>query len=237
MIRIERVPLPDGLRALAHRDPDGGLLIYVSSTLDAPVQRTAVLAAVRASRRSEGRTAAPLGLALLVGLRLRLGSWRGAGSALGRRVTLARHIRHIRHIRPVGWAAGSAVAASAVAAGLVLSAPAQPHPAAAPPAGGRTSQSPAGPAHGPGQARRAAGTTGTPTPAAGVLAGQPQAAQHSLAARSPAPPSSAPGSAPATATPAPSPAPATGPLGTCVIVLGIPVCVPVSASVSASVGG
>jgi len=81
MIRIERVPLPDGLRALAHRDPDGGLLIYVSSTLDAPVQRIAVMAAVRASRQSEGRTAAPLGLALLAGLRLGLGNWRGAGPA------------------------------------------------------------------------------------------------------------------------------------------------------------
>jgi hypothetical protein len=137
MIRIERVPLPDGLRALAHRDPDGGLLIYVSSTLDAPVQRIAVMAAVRASRQSEGRTAAPLGLALLAGLRLGLGNWRGAGPALGRRVALA---RHIRHVRPVGWAAGSAVAAGAVVAGLILTAPAHLHPAAAPRADDRTAR-------------------------------------------------------------------------------------------------
>ena len=35
MIHLERVRLPDGLKALAYRDQTGNLVIYVSEGLDA----------------------------------------------------------------------------------------------------------------------------------------------------------------------------------------------------------
>jgi hypothetical protein len=232
VIRIERVPLPDGLRALAHRDPHGGVIIYVSSTLDARKQRTAVMTAVRASRRAGWRTAAPLGLALLLALRLCLSglrTLRGTATALP--------------VRPVAWvAAGTVVATGAAVTGLILSTPAHPRHSAGPPAAARTSQPRAGLGRRPGDIRPAADL---PTVPAGAMAGQPQAARHSLTAQSPTPVSSAPASAPAPApsatpsaspspSPAPLPSPTSGAPGTCVIVLGLPVCVPIS--VSASVG-
>jgi hypothetical protein len=243
VIRIERVPLPDGLRALAHRDPHGGMIIYVSSTLDARKQRTAIMAAVRASRRAGRRTAVPLGIALLLALRLCLP---GLRSLRGTATTLHRGAALALHVRPVAWVAvGTAVATGAVVTGLVLSTPAHPRHSAGPPTAGRTGQPPAGPGRRPGDVRPAAGI---PTVPAGAAAGQPQAARHSLAAQSPTPVSSVPTSAPApasSATPSPSPSPSPSPLpsptsgapGTCVIILGLLVCVPVSVSVSASVGG
>jgi hypothetical protein len=61
VIRIERVALPAGLRAIAQRENDGILVIYVSDGLDAQRQRAAVMAAVRASRRAGWRGAVPVG--------------------------------------------------------------------------------------------------------------------------------------------------------------------------------
>jgi len=237
VIRIERVPMPDGLRALAHRYPHGDLIIYVSTTLDARKQRAAVMAAVRASRRAGRRTAVPLGIALLLGLRFGWPGLRRAATRLYRGTGLTLPVRR------VAWAAaGTAVATGAAVTGLVLSSPAHPRHAFAPPAVSQTSQPAAGSGHRPGQARPSGGL---PTVPVSALAGQPQAARHSLTARSSTPAPSAPASAPAPApspapsaspspSTAPSPTPTSGSPGTCVIVLGLPVCVPVS--VSASVG-
>ena len=70
MIRVERVTLPDGLRAIAHRDSGGNLIIYVSDSLDADCARAAVRKAIRASRRPGWRAGLPpVGIALLAGLR------------------------------------------------------------------------------------------------------------------------------------------------------------------------
>ena len=55
MIWIERVARPAALRAIAHRDPNGHLVIHVSDVLDAERQRAAVMEALRASRRSGWR--------------------------------------------------------------------------------------------------------------------------------------------------------------------------------------
>jgi hypothetical protein len=41
VIHLERVDLPDGLRALAFRDRNGNLVIFVSAGLDAKQQRAA----------------------------------------------------------------------------------------------------------------------------------------------------------------------------------------------------
>jgi hypothetical protein len=135
VIRVERVALPAGLRAVAQRDADGILVIYVSDQLDSRQQRAAVMEAVRASRRAGWRSALPagagiaaLGSARLVPVRLvparllagptgRLWRW------LGRLAAQAR-------ARP-GTAAGfvgatAAIIAGGVATGLVLSPAAGP---------------------------------------------------------------------------------------------------------------
>ena len=59
MIWIERVARPAALRAIAHRDPNGHLVIHVSDVLDAKRQRAAVMEALRASRRSGWRAGPP----------------------------------------------------------------------------------------------------------------------------------------------------------------------------------
>jgi len=80
VIRVERVTLPAGLRAIAHRDSRGNLIIYVSDSLDAGCARAAVRKAIRASRRAAWRVGLPpVGVALLVALRQWL---RGAVTAL-----------------------------------------------------------------------------------------------------------------------------------------------------------
>jgi hypothetical protein len=79
VIRIERVALPAGLRAMAQRDADGVLIIYVSQELDARRQRAAVMTAVRASRRAGWRGGVPVGIAAFGSVRLLLR--RAAGSA------------------------------------------------------------------------------------------------------------------------------------------------------------
>ena len=72
MIRIERVALPAGLRAIAQRDTDGILVIYVSDVLDPLRQRAAVMEAVRASRRAGWRGGVPAGVAAFGSVRLLL---------------------------------------------------------------------------------------------------------------------------------------------------------------------
>ena len=100
MIRIERVALPAGLRAIAHRDPRGDLVIYVSDVLDAKRQRAAVMEALRASRRTGWRTwLPPVGLVLLTPFR----RW-------------ARHAAAALRAHPAGWAAATTVVVAGTAA-------------------------------------------------------------------------------------------------------------------------
>jgi hypothetical protein len=51
VIRLERVAMPAGLKAVAHLDPQGDLIIYISDALDADGARLAVRVAIRAWRR------------------------------------------------------------------------------------------------------------------------------------------------------------------------------------------
>jgi hypothetical protein len=130
VIRVERVALPAGLRAVAQRDADGILVIYVSDQLDSRQQRAAVMEAVRASRRAGWRSALPagagiaaLGSARLVPVRLLAGPGGRLWRWLGRRAAQAR-------ARP-GTAAGfvgatAAIIAGGVATGLMLSPAAGP---------------------------------------------------------------------------------------------------------------
>jgi hypothetical protein len=114
VIRIERVALPAGLRAIAQRETDGILVIYVSERLDAQRQRAAVMEAVRASRRAGWRGALPAGLVAFGSVRLLL-----------RRV--AARI-HTHPASAAGWAGGAAALTAATVAGvLVLSTAPGPH--------------------------------------------------------------------------------------------------------------
>ncbi|MGH3410609.1 MAG: hypothetical protein ACRDRJ_50145, partial [Streptosporangiaceae bacterium] len=107
MIRIERVTLPPGLRAVARRDDDGHLVVYVSAELDSRQQRAAVLEAVRASRRAGWRAALPIWIGLAAGLRFWL-----------------RRLQSAIRTQPAGWATGvGAVAAGAVVAAVLLTSP------------------------------------------------------------------------------------------------------------------
>jgi hypothetical protein len=240
MIRIERVILPNGLRAIARRDENGDLVVYVSNALDAGRQRAAVMAAVRASKRAGWRAGLPLGVALLAALRL----W------LGRAATAI-------HARPAAWAASAVtVTAGVVAAGALLLAPPHSHSPAAsgrPPAGASLS-----PSHqqqgepGP-HRRRAQPVAARPTRSPGMPGGLVQAGQSSPmpgqpSRTAPAPgrtasprpsqpppapvPSTSPSSAPSPEpSPSPSPSPSGGKPGSCVVLLGVRVCVPLQITV------
>ena len=181
MIRIERVALPAGLRAIAQRDTDGILVVYVSERLDAQRQRAAVMEAVRASRRAGWRGAVPAGVAAFGSVRLLL-----------RR--MAARIR-THPASAAGWAGGAAAVTAATVAGvLVLSMGAGPHrPAkalgsrpgvsvsASAPAGGRPGRAgrPGGGGSGSSGERGSGGSGGAspgggaPAPAAGGTAGAP----------------------------------------------------------------
>jgi hypothetical protein len=248
VIRIERVTLPEGLRATAHRDHNGDLVIYVSTALDAGKQRAAVMAAVRASRRAGWRAGLPVGVAAFGMARLWL-----------------RHGTRALRARPAAWVAvATAVGGVAAVAGIVLATP--PHasgPAAAarPSAGSTTLPQQSGqPGGQPAQPGRHQGqvqpvSTVSPTTLPGQP-GQPQPGGTSpvaggptnptspspgpgptTSAPAPAPSSSAPaGPSPSpTASPSPPPPPPPGKSGSCVVVLGLQVCLPpVSVSVSVS---
>jgi hypothetical protein len=139
MIRIERIELPDGLRAVAHRDANGDLVIYVSRGLDPRRQRAAIMEAVRASRRAGWRGVLPAGIAMLGAsrlgpFRLRVSHPRlshlaaghspaapsGARHLAGRLPHLARQAATLVRAQPAWTGAVAAVAAGGVATGLVL---------------------------------------------------------------------------------------------------------------------
>jgi hypothetical protein len=212
VIHLERVALPQGLRAVAHRDERGNLVIYLSETLDAACQRTAVVEAIRASRRTEWRH----GGLPSAGIVLLLGIW----TALWRAATALK-------ARPVAWGAAATTAvAGASAAGVFITA--VPHHAASPPSASRTPEpnavqplTPQGqpPAHASHQAHARA-----TAPAASAGPGQ-AAAERSRPSPTPSAgssptPSGSP--SPTPTQPAPSPSPSGG---ICVVVLGIRVCV------------
>lgn len=107
MIRIERVTLPSGLRAVARRDENGNLVVYVSAELSSRQQRAAVLEAVRASRRAGWRAALPIWIGFAAGLRFWL-----------------RRLQSAIRTQPAAWATGTgAVVVGALVAGLLLGVP------------------------------------------------------------------------------------------------------------------
>ena len=237
MTRIERTALPEGLQATAYRDPNDGLVVYVSSILDAKSQRAAVMVAIRASRRTEWWTGLlpPAGVAVLVALRAWL--WRGAV---------------VLKAQPVAWAAGTtATVTIAAAAGAFYTAvPQHHHPAQAArqpaPVTGQSHQGGSqhhAPGNQPGQAAQpVAGSTAGPGGSAGSggsgssggSGGSGTASSHGQSTTLPSPaPSGSLSQAPAPpALPSPSPSPSASPSpsqqpGTCVFLLGVKVCLPV----------
>jgi hypothetical protein len=229
VIHLERVALPPGLSALAHRDQHGNLVIYVSSALDAGRQRSAVVEAIRATRRTSWRAGLPpVGIALVLAARTVL---RRAAAAL--------------RVRPVAWgAAATATVAGAVTAGVFLASPPARHappaagptigPSAAAPAPQQSRPPPARPAH---RARtRLVASAGSPAPGQPSPSASPRPAPTPGGGPSPTPapaPSPAPSPAPTAPAPAPSPSPSGG-SGVCVTLLGLKVCLPtVTVKVSA----
>jgi hypothetical protein len=185
VIRLERVRLPDGLKALAYRDRNGNLVVYVSEVLDAKGQHAAIMAAIRASRRAGWRKTGllPVGAALFLAMRALLGR---VGRAIG--------------ARPVAWgAATTATVVGASAAGIFIASAPHPHGlSAARRPGGPSAVQPAQPAQLPGghaPRRRQI----HPVVVAHILppSGQPR----------PSPPAPAPSPAPTQPTPVPAPAP------------------------------
>jgi hypothetical protein len=244
MIRIERVQLPPGLRAVARRDADGHLVVYVSAELDSRQQRAAVLEAVRASRRAGWRAALPLWIGVAAGLRFWL-----------------RRLQSAISTQPATFATGvGVIVAGAVVAGLLLGTPGSHSPLAS---GGLPGSSPTGqvsqgqPSGHNGHGRRHVRPISAVPPGPGSGGPRPGSSSPGPGHSSPAPgrshtsaPSSSPppghsstpsptpsrSSAPSptptptptikpTPTPTPKPSPKPSKSKHCVIILGIKVCI------------
>lgn len=210
MIHLERVALPPGLRAVAHRDKRGNLVVYVSETLDAAGQRAAVVEAIRASRRTEWRRGGlpSAGIVLLLGIRTAL--WRAAGAL---------------RVHPVAWGAVATTAvAGASAAGVFITAVPH-HPASRPPQPS-AAQPLTPPGRPPGHeghqvhARAVAAPSTSTGRGQAAAAGRPRPASTSSGGSSPTP-APTPSASPTPTQPAPSPSSSSG---VCVDVLGIRVC-------------
>jgi hypothetical protein len=239
MIRIERVTLPTGLRAIARRDAGGDLIIYVSAGLDSRQQRAAVLAAVRASRRAGWGAVLPVGVLLLGGLRAWLGRAAAPVRLLGGlrawlRTWLGRAAAPVR-LHPAGWASSAAavLGAGAIAAIVAVAPPSHGPLAGSGPVapGGQTiSMAPGGgtgPGHGgrtvrpvadlPPQAPGPSGTEPQPgrtSPGPGRTSPAPGRTSPAPGSSSPAPSRSAPPSptpSRSSASPSPSPTPTSSP--------------------------
>lgn len=212
MIRVERVSLPDGLRAIAHRDSGGNLIIYVSNSLDAECARAAVRKAMRASRRPGWRAGLPpVGAALLVALR----QW------LRRAVTAL-------HAGPAVWATASTalVVGGSTAAVFITHVPHQ-HVSAAPARPPAYSARPRQPRTRPARHRsQAQPAAARPAESGRTPASRPKPGGSSHRPARPSPsPSPAPSPAPSpSAVPSPSPSPSGGSPGGCLTILGIRVC-------------
>jgi len=206
VIHLQRVILPAGLRAVAYRDGRGNLVIYVSETLDAACQRTAVVEAIRASRRTRWRAALPSAIALLLGIR-----------------AIAARTFGALKLRPLAWGATATTAAlGATAAGVFVTAVPHHH---APSASGRQARpSSAQPAA---TGKRAGGHQGDIQPVAASRKSPPSG--HAARSGKPSPAAtstagSSPGPSPAPSPTEPSPSPSASLV--CVILLGERVCVP-----------
>jgi len=211
VIHLERVILPPGLRAVAYRDGRGNLVIYVSETLDAACQRTAVVEAIRAARRTRWRAALPSAIAVLLGIR-----------------AIAARAFGVVKLRPLAWGATATTAVlGATAAGVFVTA--VPHHHAPSASGGRAQPSSVRPTTpgAPGTQPTHAGRQGTVEP---VAARKSPSSGHAASTGKPSPAAtsttgstSAPSPTPtASAQPSPSPSPSL----LCVILLGERVCVP-----------
>jgi len=212
MIHLERVPLPQGLRAVAYRDKRGNLVIYVSETLDATRQRAAVVEAIRASRRNEWRRGGLPSAAIVLLLGIRTVLWRAAG---------------VLKARPLAWGTAATTAvAGASAAGVFITAvphhlPSQsrrPEPSAVQPLTPQ-GQSPGHASHQV-HARAAAAPSASAGRGQAAAAKRPQPNPTSSPTPTPAPSASP---SPTPTQPAPSPSPSGG---ICVVTLGIRVCLP-----------
>jgi hypothetical protein len=216
VIHLERVALPQGLRAVAYQDKRGNLIIYVSKTLDAACQRAAVVEAIRASRRTERRDGGLPSAALVLLLGIRTALWRVGGALKA---------------RPVAWGAAATTAAVGASAAAVFITAIPHHPASPPSASRQPGPSAVRPLTPQGQppapARRQVRARAVAAPS--TSAGRAQAA----AAERPRPtPTASAGSSP-TPAPAPSASPSPTPTqpapspsgGICVDVLGLRVCV------------
>jgi hypothetical protein len=241
MIRIERVSLPRGLRAIARRDAAGTLIIYVAAELDAAQQRAAVWAAVGASGRAGWGAVLPLGILLLGGFRTWLGH-------------LLRGVR----LHPAAWATGAAATTLGAAAvtGIVFTT-AVPHSPLTDgvgpgPGGSITQQAQGRPGQSTGPGRSGAPSSPAPSstqPQPGRTSKGPGRTPPAPGRTSPAPtksskapsrsPSPTPTPSSTSATPTPTPTPTTSSTspspspkpkkkkkgsGTCVTVLGVQVC-------------
>jgi hypothetical protein len=204
VIHLQRVILPAGLRAVAYRDARGNLVIYVSETLDAACQRTAVVEAIRAARRTRWRAALPSAIALLLGIR-----------------AIAARTFGALKLRPLAWGATATTAAlGATAAGVFVTA--VPHHHAPSDLGRQARPSSVQPAA-TGK-RPAQGHQGDIKP---VAASRKSPSSGRAAASSGKPSPAAPptaGSSPAPSPTEPSPSPSASLV--CVILLGNRVCVP-----------
>jgi len=209
VIHLERVILPPGLRAVAYRDGRGNLVIYVSETLDAACQRTAVVEAIRAARRTRWRAALPSAIAVLLGIR----------------AIAARAFGAVK-LRPLAWGATATTAVlGATAAGVFVTA--VPHHHAPSASGGQARPSSVRPTA-PGTQPTHAGRQGTVEP---VAARKSPSSGHAASTGKPSPATSPTGSGSTSApspTPAasPEPSPSPSPSLLCVILLGENVCVP-----------
>jgi hypothetical protein len=212
VIHLERVPLPQGLRAVAYRDKRGNLVIYVSETLDAACQRAAVVEAIRASRRTEWRYGGLPSAAIVLLLGIRTVLWRAAA---------------VLKARPLAWgtAATTAVAGASAAGVFITAVPhhlpsesRRPAPSAVQPL---TPQGqPPGHASHQVHARAAAAPSSSAGRGQAAAAKRPQPTPTSSGGSSPTP---APSASPSPTQPAPSPSPSSG---ICVVALGIRVCLP-----------
>jgi hypothetical protein len=152
VIHLERVILPPGLRAVAYRDGRGNLVIYVSETLDAACQRTAVVEAIRAARRTRWRAALPSAIAVLLGIR-----------------AIAARAFGVVKLRPLAWGATATTAVlGATAAGVFVTA--VPHHHAPSASGGRAQPSSVRPATPGAQPTHVAGAVTIAEPAMRDLA-------------------------------------------------------------------
>jgi hypothetical protein len=224
MIRIDHLPLPPGLDAIARRTGPGELYVVISDSLDPGRQRAAMRAAVRAARRHAWEFGMlPLPLAAAVP------ALHGA----------ARQVLHFLRAHAAVSAVAGSLAAGSVAATAAVFIVAVPHghPGALAPnppgytqSGGHGHHPAAGPRHGVPARGQHGGTGGrvvtvvTPKSSKPRPEPSPTTSSTSPPVKTSPPPTSTGTTSPSPAPTATSTSPASGGKGTCVIILGVVVC-------------